>query len=187
MLWKNYSHLRGKHAFLSASRHHWINYDTDKLVTSYWNYKKAALGTKFHEVAADLISLAVRLPNTDASLNSFVNDAIGFKMSPEVMLYYSPNAYGTADAISFHKGVLRIHDLKTGVSPGSMNQLMIYAGLFCLDYSVKAEELVEIILRIYQDSEVIKYHPTTEELFRIVQKIIEFDKVLIDLDEGGVL
>ena len=53
----------------------------------------------------------------------------------EQALYYSDNCFGTADAISFKKNFLRIHDLKTGVTPGSMKQLLIYASMFCLEYN----------------------------------------------------
>ena len=186
MNWKNYEHISG-HAFLSPSRYHWLNYDRDKLMVTYRNHKKAALGTRYHKVASELIKLALRLPNTEASINSFVNDAIGFKMDSEVMLYYSPNCYGTADAISFHKRVLRIHDLKTGISPGAMGQLIIYAGLFCLDYSLKANELEDVFLRIYQESELIEYHPTVDDIFDVVQKIVESDKIVMSIDSDGVL
>jgi len=187
MNWKNYSHLRGKHAFLSPSRYHWLNYNGEKLVTTYKNHKRTALGTRYHEVASELIQLAVRLPNTQASFNMFVNDAIGFRMSSEVMLYYSPNCYGTADAISFDKGYLRIHDLKTGVSPGSIDQLMIYAGLFCLDYEIKPAELDHIFLRMYQSDEVTEYAPTAADVFDVVNRIVESDKILATIDAEGIL
>lgn len=187
MNWKNYSHLKGKHAFLSPSRYHWLRYDEDKLVTTYRNHKKAALGTKYHALASEMIKLAIRLPNTDASFNSFVNDAIGFKMDSEVMLYYSPNCYGTADAIAFHDSRLRIHDLKTGMSPGSMAQLLIYAGLFCLDYALKPDELDSVVLRIYQDKELFEYAPSVDEIFDVVRKIVDSDKVLLSIDDSGVL
>ena len=134
MNWKDYSHIKSPHAFLSPSNHHWLNYTEEKLLQAYSNRKNVARGTKLHAIAADLIRFALRMPNTGLSFNNFVNDAIGFNMSPEQLLFYTVNCYGTADAISYHKGVLRVHDLKTGVVPGSMNQLLIYAALFCLDY-----------------------------------------------------
>ena len=91
MNWKNYSHLEGTHAFLSPSKHYWLNYEPEKLVSSYKNFKKISLGTKYHKLAADLITLAIRLPNTAATFNSFVNDAIGFRMQAEVVLFHSYN------------------------------------------------------------------------------------------------
>jgi hypothetical protein len=107
----------------------------------------------------------------------FVNDAIGFKMQPEQVLFYSYNCYGTADAISFKNGLLRIHDLKTGVTPAHMEQLMIYAALFCLEYKHKPGE-IHMELRIYQNDDVQIYEPTTEEIAYIMDKIVTFDKII---------
>lgn len=107
----------------------------------------------------------------------FVNDAIGYKMQSEVVLFYSPNAFGTADAISFHKNVLRIHDLKTGVTPASFVQLEIYAALFCLEYRVKPTD-IEISLRIYQNDEVIEHFPPAEDIINIMGKITAADKII---------
>jgi hypothetical protein len=126
--------------------------------------------------------MAVRLPNTPASLNSFVNDAIGFKMESEVVLYYSLNCYGTADAISFKDGVLRIHDLKTGTSPASMNQLLIYAGLFVLDYGVTNKELKGVELRIYQNDEVTEFSPLPKDVFDVSARIVKADKIINQLE-----
>ncbi len=186
MLWKDYSQLRGTHAFLSPSKYHWLNYDSEKLVQSYINHRRVGLGTQYHALAEQLIKLAVRLPNTDASLNAFVNDAIGFRMDPEILLYYTQRCFGTADAISFENGVLRIHDLKTGVSPGSINQLLVYAGLFCLDYAVEAKELEEVHLKIYQNSETVVFSPSPEEVFDTVFRIKEADKTIEAIELGSI-
>ena len=187
MNWKSYSYLENTHAFLSPSKHYWLNYTPEKLVSTYENYKKVALGTQYHKLASELITLAVRLPNTAASFNSFVNDAIGFKMKSEVVLFYSDNCYGTADAISFSNGVLRIHDLKTGRAPVSMNQLLIYAGLFCLDYAIEVREAEEIHLRLYQNEEITELSPTIEAIFDIVSRIEEAEKIIESVDTGSVL
>jgi hypothetical protein len=69
------------------------------------------------------------------------------------LLYFSPNFYGTTDAISFRSGMLRIHDLKTGVNKTSIVQLEIYAALFCHEYEVKPHG-IEMEFRIYQNDEV---------------------------------
>ena len=178
MKWKNYSNLAGTHAFLSPSKHYWLRYDDDKLIESYQNYQRVALGTKLHALAADLITLGIRLPQTTASFNSFVNDAIGFGMTPEVTLVYSANCYGTADAIFFDEitKVLRIHDLKTGVAPGSMDQLLIYAAIFYLDYKLVP---AETHLRIYQSDEIVEYvMGDFDEIKDIADKIVAFDKLL---------
>lgn len=181
MIWKDYSRLKNTHAFLSPSKHYWINYSSEKLVSAFENYRKIQLGSEYHNLAERLINLAVRLPNNSATFNSFVNDAIGFRMRAEVVLYFSDNCYGTADAISFYDGVLRIHDLKTGRAPGSIDQLLIYAGLFFLDYGVDPREVNEIYLRIYQNEEVLEYNPAVEDILHIVDKIREANKIIEEL------
>jgi hypothetical protein len=115
----------------------------------------------------------------------FVNDAIGFKMTPEQVLYYSDNCFGTADAIVFRNNVLRIHDLKTGVMPAHIEQLMVYAALFCLEYRIRPGD-IEIELRIYQSNEIVIMKPTAEDIGPIMDKIISFDKVInnIKKEEG---
>lgn len=177
--------LEGKHAFLGASQYHWINYDNEKLATVYSNFLARQKGTLLHNFAAQCITLGQKLPRSKKTLNMYVNDAIGYKMSPEQVLFYSNNCFGTADAISFRNGKLRIHDLKTGSIPAHMEQLMIYAALFCLEYDVKPSE-IEMELRIYQSDEVLYHEPTVEDIVPIMDKIITFDKVLnrIKSEEG---
>ena len=84
----------------------------------------------------------------------YVNDAIGFKLRPEQILYYSPNCFGTADAIDLRGDLLRIHDLKTGKVPAHIEQLMIYAALFCLEYGIKPSD-IDTELRIYQGDDIL--------------------------------
>ena len=174
--------LEGRHAFLGASKYHWINYDADKLSASYSALLAKQKGVELHDLACRLIKLGQRLPKSQKTLNLYVNDAIGFKMTPEQILYFSENCFGTADAIAFRNGVLRIHDLKTGVSPTHMEQLEIYAALFCLEYKTKPEE-IEIELRIYQNNEVIVHNPEPDEIRAIMEKIIYFDKVINQIKE----
>ena len=112
----------------------------------------------------------------------YVNDAIGYKMVPEQVLYYSDNCFGTADAISFRGNLLRIHDLKTGVIPAHMEQLEIYAALFCLEYKFKPSD-IEIELRIYQSDEILYHKPTSEDIVPIMDKIITFDKIIGNIKE----
>lgn len=175
MIFNRHSELAGRHAFLSASKHHWINYDDEKFERVYANQLAAMRGSQFHQLAADLIKLETNLPRNSKTLNSYVNDAIGFKMTPEQTLFYSENAFGTADAISFKKNFLRIHDLKTGVIPGSFHQLEIYVAFFCLEYGFKPAEL-QIELRIYQSDEVRVLEPDYDEITRIMSKIITSDR-----------
>ena len=137
-------------------------------------------GTELHDLAARCIRLNQRLPRSEKTLNMYVNDAIGFKMTPEQPLYYSENCFGTCDAISFRKNQLRIHDLKTGVTPAHMEQLLIYASLFCLEYGIKPST-IETELRIYQSDEIIGYIPEPDELVHIMDKIIYFDNIIKEL------
>ena len=177
MNFNRHKKLKDKHAFLSASKYYWINYDKEKLVAAYSNFMAAQNGTILHAFAAQCIQLGHKLWNKRKTLNMYVNDAIGFKMTPEQTLYFSDNCFGTADAIVFRDNMLRIHDLKTGTTPAHMEQLMIYAALFCLEYKTKPSD-ISIELRIYQSNDTLVYTPTAEEIESIIDKIIEFDKVI---------
>jgi hypothetical protein len=175
MRFEKHSELTGRHAFLAPSVHSWINYDEDKLDRVYTASLAAKRGTELHALAHQLIRLGVKLPRTTKSLNMFVNDALGYRMTPEQHLYYSENCFGTTDAISFRKSILRVHDLKTGVTPTSEHQLEVYAALFCLEYRFKPFE-IEIELRIYQSDEVRVYEADPDVIFHIMERIIYFDK-----------
>ena len=139
-------------------------------------------GTELHEFAATCIKLGQKLPKSSKTLNMYVNDAIGYKMTPELVLYYSENCFGTTDAISFRNGLLRIHDLKTGVTPAHMEQLYIYAALFCLEYKMKPSD-IEIETRLYQSDNILVDNPTPEIIVPIIDKIITFDKVIRKIKE----
>ena len=175
MNFNEHSRLAGQHAFLSASRYHWVNYDEDKLINTYSNFLATQMGTRLHDYAAESISLGIKLPHSRKTLNMYVNDAIGYRMKPEQMLYYSDNCFGTADAISFKKNLLRIHDLKTGVSPTSIKQLEVYAALFCLEYKLNPND-IRIELRIYQLDKVLVHETQKEDVMHIMDKIISFDR-----------
>lgn len=184
MNWNRHLELEGSHAFLSASKYHWINYDDGKLADSYVSYRAILKGTELHEFASRCITLGQKLPAQKKTLNMFVNDAIGYKMQSEQVLYYSENCYGTADAISFRKNMLRIHDLKTGVTQTHIEQLMVYAALFCLEYRIKPSD-IQIELRIYQNDEVVYHNPEADEIVQIIDKIISFDKIINRIKEEG--
>lgn len=172
-----HSDLEGKHAFLGASNYHWINYSEEKLANVFRNVMAKQKGTELHELACRCIKLGVKLPRTSQTLNMYVNDAIGFRMAPEQPLYYSENCFGTADTICFRKNTLRIHDLKTGSLPASRHQLEVYAALFCLEYNVNPND-IEIVLRIYQNDQILEWHPEIDEIERIIEKIVTFDKTI---------
>ena len=179
MIFNWHGNLEGKHAFLSASKYHWTNYDEDKLISVFHNYLAAQRGTEIHEFARQAIKLHVRLPKTQSTLNAYVNDALGFRMTPEVPLYFSENCFGTCDAISFNEKqkVLRIHDLKTGEAPANMQQLRIYAALFCHEYKKNPKD-IRILLRIYQSNDICEEEADPEEIGRIMNQIVRFDSLV---------
>lgn len=182
MIFNTHLKLAGAHALLSPSNYHWVNYDLDKLSRVYHTTMTARRGTELHEFAANAIRLGVNLPDNGQTLSMYVNDAIGYHMTPEQMLWYSTNCYGTADAIGFNelKMKLRIHDLKNGVTESSMTQLLIYAAIFCLEYRFKPQEL-DIELRIYQNDEVRIHIPTYDEVFHIIDRIQVFNRHIEEL------
>lgn len=184
MLFNDHSTLNGAHAFLSASKYHWINYTPEKLATTYLNFRAAQHGTEMHEFAKRAIELGVKLPRTKKTINMYVNDGIGFRMKPEQVLFYSYNCFGTADTISFKDNLLRIHDLKTGSNRVSMTQLKIYAAIFCLEYKVKPGA-IESELRIYQNDAVLVEQPDMDEITRIIDKIVSFDKLIEKMRAKG--
>ena len=176
MRFNAHSDLQGQHAFLSASSYHWLNYDLDKLTDRYLRHQAVQRGTDLHELACMHIRLGVKMPKSKRTLDMYVNDALQYHMKPEVVLYYSPNCFGTADAISFQDGFLRIHDLKTGETDTSFRQLEIYAALFCLEYRFKPEELAGIELRIYQNNDVRIHEPAPDDIQKVMDTIILFDR-----------
>ena len=177
MEFNKHKNLEGCHAFLGASKYHWINYDASKVAASYRSYLATLKGTELHDFAARCINLGQKLPKSKKTLNMYVNDAIGYRMTPEQVLYYSDNCFGTADSISFKDNLLRIHDLKTGVTPAHMEQLEIYAALFCLEYKIKPAD-IDIELRIYQSDDIMVFNPTVEDIVPIMDKIITSDKII---------
>lgn len=185
MIFNPHSELAGQHAYLSASKSHWVNYDDDKFDRVFTTAMAARRGTELHAFASEAIRLRVKLGRSPKTLNLYINDAIGFQMVPEQVLYYSDNCFGTVDAISFRKNKLRIHDLKTGVTPTSVRQLEIYAAMFCLEYRVKPAE-IETELRIYQTDEVRVYIADPDVLTHYMDRIITLDKRLTLLKMEGL-
>ena len=179
MRFNKHLNLRGEHAFLSPSQYHWVNYTEARLAERWTTAQAAAWGTAQHDYAEQEIR-AGRLSDHAGVLGMFINDAIEQRMEPEQVLYYSENCFGTADAIAFRYNTLRIHDLKTGVIPGSVHQLEVYAALFCLEYG-KDPYKINIELRIYQSNEVTVYDADPDDIAFIMDRIIEFDKQIAQL------
>lgn len=185
-----HSNLEGRHAFLSPSNVHWINYTDEKLISVYEKRVLAVeRGTQLHEYACKAIQLNRKQPKTKDTVCMYINDAIGYRMQPEQILYYSDVCFGTADALIFdeRKKILRIHDLKTGETVAHMDQLITYAALFFLEYGQKIEyehklriSDINVELRIYQNCEIVPYFPSTEELLTRMDIIMRFSKLLED-------
>lgn len=171
MSWRDHSNLKGTHAFMSPSQPHWLKDNAEQFKNRYINHKASLLGTKFHEHAANCIELGTRMPRNKATFNNYVNDAIGFRMSPEQVLYFSDNCFGTADAILFQNGKLRIHDLKTGVTPAHMTQLLVYAALYCLEHDIRPGD-IETELRIYQNNDIAVMNPDATDIAPIMDQIV---------------
>jgi len=185
MKWNPHWDLQGKHAYLGASKYHWLNYDDEKMALAYKRYLAIERGTKLHAFAAQCIELGQPLPDEPKTLNMYVNDSIKLKMKSEQVLYYSDNCFGTADAICFRNKKLRIHDLKTGEVPAHMEQLIIYASLFCLEYKVKPGD-ISFELRIYQNDDALVCNPTAEDILPVMDKIKVADRIInkIKVEEG---
>lgn len=181
MIFTKHSNLEGLHAPFGASQSAWLRYDDEKILTTYNNMKAKEMGTRLHAWAKETIDLGIKQPRSKKTIYAYVNDAIGYKMDTEVVLFYSPRFFGTADSICFRNGTLRIHDLKTGVTKVHMEQLMIYAALFCLEYKIKPSD-IEMELRIYQSDEVLYHNPTAESISAIMDRIVYLDKMLERLD-----
>lgn len=206
MNWNRHSNLEGQHAFLSASKSSWLKKTDDEIIDSYQNSFATTIGTLIHAYAADCIRFREDLKKRDMravrfdlmrkgvpefaidierifpTLMKYVNDAVGFAMDPEILLYYSDLCFGTADAIQLRGDILRIHDLKTGTTPAKMDQLMIYAGLFFLEYGYKPES-IHTELRIYQLDEIIVCEPEAADIREVMNEIVGKNEVLQKLKE----
>jgi hypothetical protein len=170
----SHSALANKHAFLSPSQYHWINYDYDKLAAKFHSASNAARGTSLHALAHNAITLGVKLSSANKALAKYVNDAIHYNMESEQSLYYSDNCFGQADSISFRRKFLRIHDLKTGIGKTSVHQLEVYAALFCLEYHYSPYD-IDMEFRIYQFDEPEIFVGDPDVIEDIMQTIVEFD------------
>ena len=180
--------LEGLHAPFSPSQSAWLRYDDDRLLEAYANKKAAEMGTRLHAWAKETIDLQIKQPRSKKTIYAYVNDAIGFKMDTEVVLFYSERFFGTADAISFRNGVLRIHDLKTGKVgkiESHMEQLEVYAALFCLEYKVKPHE-IGMELRVYKNDEVVCHTPDPDDILKIMERIVYINNLLEELEYGEV-
>lgn len=198
LTFNDHSKLEGMHSFLSASKHTWLRYDDQHLIDMWRSSMMSQRGTELHALAASLNKHRVPLPRTHTTLNDFVNDGLAYRMSPEVVLYFSPNCFGTADLICFDEKhrLLRIFDLKTGFGEiKHFDQVKIYAAMFCLEYNIDPRS-IQYDLRLYQndqikictnaDAKFIKLKPNAdileeldkEEIVAIMETIQHFDELI---------
>lgn len=185
MEFRDHNKLAGAHAFLSPSKYHWVNDDLPKLEERYRTAQAALRGTKLHSIAHDLITMGINLPDDGKTMSLYVNDAIGYKMKSEQVVYYSPLSFGTADTISFIRQKLRIHDLKTGTSATSVKQLFVLAAYFCLEYKINPFE-IQTELRIYQNDDIAVWDGDPDEIAHIMDKTKTFVKHLMELNEEAM-
>ena len=188
MQFNRHTNLNGLHAPFSPSQSSWLRYDDERALEVYSNRKAAELGTRLHAWAKETIDLGIKQPRSKKTIYAYVNDAIGFKMDTEVVLFYSERFFGTADAISFRNNVLRIHDLKTGSSgkiENHMEQLEIYAALFCLEYRIRPGD-IEMELRVYKNDEVLVHNPAVDDIVPIMDKIVHLNKLLENIESQEV-
>lgn len=212
MIWHDHSDWRfGEHSFLSPSKKSWVNYDDETLIKNYKTYMTATvLGTTVHELASEFISERYKLLKSDwnivnwelikagipkyainkelifENLRMFVNDSINSDMRSEEKLVYSAHAFGTADAIQLTGNTLFIFDLKTGATPASLDQLISYAALFCLEYNFKPSD-ISYDLRIYQFNSIITDPAINSDIIdERMRNIVHKDNLLKQVD-GGML
>lgn len=176
MNFNRHSELDGKHAILSPSKPYWINYSREQMANFMRSQRAAQEGTELHEIATALIRKGLKLRGSTQTLTAYVNDAIGYGMTPEVALKYSDVCFGHSDAAYFNHGILRIHDLKTGTGQVHMEQLEIYAALFLLEYerALGVNPLnTKVNLRIYQNDDIQEYTPDKDRVEEVVYGIKE--------------
>lgn len=210
MNFNDHSNLRNKHAPFSPSSYYWLQDTEEEAIKRYCTSFASTVGTILHELASEYIEYGYkmtkfdkkqipmrllvngippmvvdRLPIDDIfeNLMNYINDAVGFHMSPEVLLYYSDNVFGTTDAICFdeRERMLRIHDLKNGTQPAKIDQLMIYDALFCLEYGHILKfrpEDIKSELRIYQGGEIVYCEPNADDVIMVMEQIKRIDSAM---------
>lgn len=182
------SKYSGTHAFLSPSQPAWLRYTESHLLDMYRQENAREMGTRLHAWAEETIRLGINQPRTKNILACYVNDAIGYRMEPEKLLFHTKYCYGTADSIMYDpkKRVLRIHDLKTGVTKPHEDQLKVYAALWCLSNNIEPEQIT-FICRFYQRPEPVEFRPEPSEIRGIMNIIINCEKILEQEDGGGII
>lgn len=210
MIFNEHSNLKGKHASFSPSTYYWLNDTEDEAIKRYCAGFAASVGTILHSLAEFHIRQGVKMTKSDkkyipaklldsgiptivvdrlqiddifANLSNYINDGVGFRMTPEVPLYYSDLFFGHADTIAYDESerFLRIHDLKNGATPAKIDQLVIYDALFRLEYCpilhVRPED-ISSELRIYQGGEIDYCSPKSDDVIFVMNHIKALDKTM---------
>lgn len=213
MILNQHLELEGKHAVFGGSNWRWINYENDEdFIRALISRQATEIGTGVHSYARKHISRGFKVGNTKDAKNdlllylledcgipeyaidisslfdnmrNYINDAVGFHMTPEVPIKFADNVFGTADALIFSDGTLRIHDLKTGYTPAHMEQLMIYAAFYCLEYRVKPMD-ISYVLRIYQNNEIWEEVPDPMDIQRITKQAARANSITLKLSGKAV-
>lgn len=211
MIFNKHPEIEGKHALYGASKYGWIDRELTEdavrheLEVAYSQQN----GTDIHALAKKLIWQKKKLPKnlkfirflvevelgargelvSDIALYtlySYVNDAIKLNMRPEVELMNTPWNFGTCDCIRVEPdGRLIIHDLKTGSSTASMQQLRAYAALWCAEYHVDPSELKSIELHLYQNNKIIDDFPSPDDISRIIHNGTVRSQIVNSIDPYG--
>ncbi len=209
MIFNEHSNLRGRHAVFSPSSYYWMNDTEEEALQRYCSSFASSIGTALHGMAEDYIRFNVKMTRFDKkqipltllksgipplvvdrlsiddlfeTVMLYVNDCIGFRMTPEVTLYFSDLFFGTTDAIAFDERErrLRISDLKTGNSPAKIDQLVAYDALFRLEYCpllrIRPEDILSE-LRIYQQGEIQLCNPKADDVIFVMEHIKTLDKI----------
>ena len=173
---------------MSPSSPAWLRYDDQKLERRYMEHRAHIRGTKEHAFAAMAIELGHRMEDTKSTINRYINDCIGWRMQPEVPLYWSDFCFGTADALGYHetRSLVRISDLKTGRNPTTMDQLISYGALFCLEYEFPKPWELEFEFRIYQSNRVKELFSADDsevhdQIFHAMDRILTGTRLLEDI------
>jgi hypothetical protein len=181
MRFNKHSEIEGKHSFLTPSSPAWLRYDDHKLERRYMEHLAAQRGTEEHDFAARAIKLGHRMPEEPrTTLSMYINDSIGWRMKPEVPLYWSPHCFGHADALGLNEKlkVLRVSDLKTGRVAVKFDQLVIYAAIFCLEYEYNKPWELDFELRIYQGNAIKLHEPEPDEIVHAMDRILTGTRLL---------
>lgn len=138
------------HAMFSPSDKAWLKYDRNKILSRIEQFRAVQRGTELHELAKKAIDLGVKLDPSNGCLSQYVSDCIELGMNTEILVSYSPDIQGTADAILFNpeSGWLYVFDLKTGERKADITQCIIYAAIWCLQFRVEPLT-IKFDLRIY--------------------------------------